>query len=190
MALPVRVSNGSRYSYWLIAATLGTVIFIKQPRLIEHAPHLSNAISPLFAFTLMVTVCAAGCSSSSDPLPSARSSNPLPECPSSPNCERISARYDVSADQLFDGTRNALTALGPVALESDADSMRAHAVYRVALLFKDDVDVVVDSSADGSVLHVRSASRVGHSDLGVNRRRVQRLLIRVDEALTAQAGTD
>jgi uncharacterized protein (DUF1499 family) len=122
-------------------------------------------------------------------LPSARPSNPLPECPSSPNCERISARYDVSADRLFGGTRAALSALGPVALTSDADSLRAHAVYRVALLFKDDVDVAVDSTADGTVLHVRSASRVGHSDLGVNRRRVQRLLARVDEAL-AQDGTD
>lgn len=134
----------------------------------------------------MVALCAAGCSSSSDPLPSARSSNPLPECPSSPNCERISARYDVPADRLFDGTRNALTALGPVSLQSDADSMQAHAVYRVALVFKDDVDVAVDSIADGSVLHVRSASRVGHSDLGVNRRRVQRLLSVVDDSLHGQ----
>jgi len=58
-------------------------------------------------------------------------------------------------------------------------------VYRVALLFKDDVDVAVEPSADGSTLHVRSASRVGHSDLGVNRRRVARFFRAVDEALDA-----
>lgn len=140
--------------------------------------------SSLLLVLLTVAVCATGCSSSSDPLPSAQSANPLPECPSSPNCERVSTGFDVPADRLFDGTRDALTALGPVSLQSDADSMRAHAVYRVALLFKDDVDVAVDSTADGSVLHVRSASRTGYSDLGVNRRRVQRLLSAVNDSLS------
>lgn len=124
-----------------------------------------------------------GCSSSGDPLPDARPSNPLPECPSSPNCERVSTAYDVSADRLFASTRDALAALGPVTLEANADSMRAHAVYRVALVFKDDVDVAVDSTATGSVLHVRSASRMGYDDLGVNRRRVQRLLSAVSDSL-------
>mgnify|MGYP006421077333 CR=1 FL=1 len=147
---------------------------------------MSNVPSALLVVS-MVTVCAAGCSSSSEPLPSTAPDDPLPECPSSPNCERISARYDVPADRLFDGTRRALADLGPVALESKADSMRAHAVYRVALLFKDDVDVAVDSTAGGSVLHVRSASRTGYSDLGVNRRRVQRLLSAVGDALRTQA---
>ena len=125
----------------------------------------------------------AGCSSSDDPLPTAQPSNPLPECPTSPNCERISTAHEVPADRLFTSTRNALAALGPVTLEADADSMRAHAVYRVALVFKDDVDVAVDTTTGGSILHVRSASRVGHSDLGVNRRRVQRLLSAVSDSL-------
>jgi uncharacterized protein (DUF1499 family) len=61
--------------------------------------------------------------------------------------------------------------------------MRASAVYRVALVFKDDVQIAVDSMESGSRLHVRSASRVGQSDLGVNRRRVQRLLRHLEEAL-------
>jgi uncharacterized protein (DUF1499 family) len=138
-------------------------------------------------FSALGILLLVGCSSSGDPLPDAQPSNPLPECPSSPNCERMSADYDVPADRLFADARDALAALGPVTLRADADSMRAHAVYRVALVFKDDVDVAVDSTATGSVLHVRSASRLGYDDLGVNRRRMQRLLSAVGDSIQAPA---
>jgi uncharacterized protein (DUF1499 family) len=48
------------------------------------------------------------------------------------------------------------------------------AEFRSALFrFVDDVDVVADPAL--SVLEIRSASRVGYSDLGVNRKRVERL---------------
>lgn len=39
--------------------------------------------------------------------------------------------------------------------------------------FVDDVEFLVDTAA--GVIHVRSASRAGHSDLGVNRKRVERI---------------
>ncbi len=39
--------------------------------------------------------------------------------------------------------------------------------------FVDDLDLVVDQEA--GVVHVRSASRVGRFDLGVNRRRVEKI---------------
>jgi uncharacterized protein (DUF1499 family) len=37
--------------------------------------------------------------------------------------------------------------------------------------FVDDVEFLLDEGK--SVIHVRSASRVGHSDLGVNRKRIE-----------------
>lgn len=61
--------------------------------------------------------------------------------------------------------------------------MTASAVYRVAWVFKDDVNIAVEAQEHGSVLHVRSASRVGGTDFGVNRRRVRRLLSEMDRAL-------
>lgn len=96
--------------------------------------------------------------------------------------------YDVSADSLFRAVRQALDALGPAALRlPEGAARRADAVYRVALIFKDDVAVEVAPRDDtGSVLFVRSASRVGHSDLGVNRRRVERLLEAVETAVREQ----
>ena len=39
--------------------------------------------------------------------------------------------------------------------------------------FVDDLELLLDE--DARVIHVRSASRVGHSDLGANRRRVEAL---------------
>lgn len=154
--------------------------------LIVPPPVPNSASPPLSTGLLLVGLFAlgligTGCSTPS--LPAAHSSNPLPECPSSPNCERLSQDYDVPADTLFGATTQALDALGPTSLELSPDSMRASAVYRVALVFKDDVDVAVDTTARGSRLHVRSASRVGHSDLGVNARRVDRLLRAIDERL-------
>jgi uncharacterized protein (DUF1499 family) len=49
-----------------------------------------------------------------------------------------------------------------------------HAEFTTPLLrFVDDVEFLADPAA--GVIHVRSASRVGYSDLGVNRRRVRRI---------------
>jgi uncharacterized protein (DUF1499 family) len=108
--------------------------------------------------------------------------SPLPDCPDSPNCEHVARTYgDVSASRLFDAARAALQSLSPTEMDVSPDSMQAHAVYRVALVFKDDVDVAVRE--DGPTLFVRSASRVGYSDLGVNRRRVERFFAALNARL-------
>jgi uncharacterized protein (DUF1499 family) len=55
-----------------------------------------------------------------------------------------------------------------------ADAESLHAEFASWLLrFVDDVDCLVDEAA--GVIHVRSASRVGYSDLGVNRKRVEQI---------------
>jgi uncharacterized protein (DUF1499 family) len=111
---------------------------------------------------------------------------PLSPCPDTPNCERVARAYDVPPDTLYGAAERALEALGPVTLRRPDSSAarRLEAVYRVALIFKDDVDVAVRArDGGGSALYVRSASRVGHSDLGVNRRRVDRFLEAVGTAL-------
>ncbi|QXD14147.1 DUF1499 domain-containing protein [Rhodocaloribacter litoris] len=99
--------------------------------------------------------------------------NPLPPCPASPNCVRLTRLYPVDADTLFARARDALAALGPATL--DAGARRADAVFRV-FVFYDDVALRVEPFGTGSALHLRSASRVGYSDFGVNERRVRRFL--------------
>jgi uncharacterized protein (DUF1499 family) len=54
------------------------------------------------------------------------------------------------------------------------DTYYVHAEFRSRLFrFVDDVELVVDPAAH--LVHFRSASRVGHSDFGVNRRRMEEL---------------
>jgi uncharacterized protein (DUF1499 family) len=60
-------------------------------------------------------------------------------------------------------------------LEVDEALGRIAYVARV-FVFKDDVDIAVTEEDGGTGLVVFSRSRVGHSDLGVNRRRVRTLL--------------
>ena len=66
----------------------------------------------------------------------------------------------------------ALNVTDVASIESDPMARRVDAVFSV-FLFEDDVAVMITPQTTGSALHIRSASRTGYSDLGVNRRRVQ-----------------
>ncbi len=102
-------------------------------------------------------------------------SNPLPPCPSSPNCVRLTRVFAVDADTLFAAARGALEALSPLSVAEDPAARSLDAVFRAGP-FRDDVAVRVTREGNGSALHLRSASRVGYSDFGVNGRRVRRFL--------------
>lgn len=87
---------------------------------------------------------------------------------------------------LFGAVQSTLAAMGPISMNVRPTDRSVRTVFRVALLFKDDVDVAIrpDGPTGGSsVLHIRSASRVGKSDLGVNRRRVDRFFHQLEERL-------
>jgi len=105
----------------------------------------------------------------------------LRPCPTSPNCV-CSEGAEPSIEPL------AYTGNGQEAFRSLLDLIEsqprvdlvtvevayAHAVFRTPLLrFRDDLEVRLDEP--NSVIHVRSASRVGYSDMGANRRRVENL---------------
>jgi uncharacterized protein (DUF1499 family) len=105
----------------------------------------------------------------------------LAACPTSPNC--------VSSQAPDDGHRVApLTYTGPVgdAMKKLTAIVRSlprtavvtdtgtylHVEFTSALFrFTDDVEFLADDAA--KVIHVRSASRLGYSDLGVNRKRIE-----------------
>jgi len=49
-----------------------------------------------------------------------------------------------------------------------------HATYKTPLVgYTDDLELLLDE--DSGVLHIRSASRIGRSDLGANRKRIEAL---------------
>jgi uncharacterized protein (DUF1499 family) len=110
----------------------------------------------------------------------------LRPCPDSPNC--------VNSDEAGRSSSIEPLALAALGVEPDAALARVaeaieatprarvvtlegdylHAEYTSALFrFVDDLEVRLDREA--GVLHLRSASRVGHSDLGANAARVEDL---------------
>ncbi|NNJ94863.1 MAG: DUF1499 domain-containing protein [Halobacteria archaeon] len=107
----------------------------------------------------------------------------LPPCPASPNCVSSQAGNSGQRVEPFAFTMHpdkALARLKQVLQEAPRTTIVAeegsylHAEARSFLFrFVDDVEFKMDT--DNRVIHVRSASRTGFSDLGVNRRRVERL---------------
>lgn len=113
----------------------------------------------------------------------AKSANKLPLCPNSPNCVSTQAAdsdhlvvpfkiigepeaaWAALKKALLDQNRTVITQETDSSLHAEATSL----VFR----FVDDIDAFLDREA--RQIHIRSASRVGYYDLGVNRRRVETL---------------
>lgn len=107
----------------------------------------------------------------------------LTPCPNKPNCVcslDSAAQHAVKPFPILTSPANSLAKLKEIISREPRTEIVTssdgylHAVYTTAILrFKDDVEFLVDAKA--KLIQVRSASRVGHSDLGVNRKRVEAL---------------
>jgi len=106
----------------------------------------------------------------------------LQSCPDRPNfvCSQASGARYVEPFVYRGAAQTALVRLKQILLamprmrivEERTDYLRAESSSRL-FGFVDDVEFLID--AERHVLHVRSASRMGYSDLGVNRRRVEQI---------------
>ncbi len=107
----------------------------------------------------------------------------LAPCPSSPNCvssdtERISHRVEpfrlaAPPFEAWRVLREVVAQLPRTRIVTEGDDY-LHAECQSALLgFVDDLELHLRS--EQGIVAVRSASRLGHSDLGVNRKRVEAL---------------
>lgn len=104
----------------------------------------------------------------------------LPPCPSSPNC--VSSRdpdpsrrvdpipFAGTAAEAREGIETVVRSF-PRAVVVDSSPGGIRAEFRSRLGFVDDVEFRIEEAA--GVIHVRSASRSGYWDFGVNRRRVE-----------------
>jgi len=115
----------------------------------------------------------------------------LAPCPKSPNCvssqsdherHRVSPfRYDSSPESAFSALKRVVRSMERTNIVTETDNY-FHAEFKSALMgFVDDIEFYHDERED--VIHVRSASRVGYSDFGVNRRRVESIRERFNREL-------
>lgn len=108
----------------------------------------------------------------------------LAKCPSSPNCVSTQADnpdqqmpaipFDCHADEMLVRIKDMIQSEFPRATLISESGNYLHFEFKSLIFrFVDDVELFVDDKA--SVVHFRSASRVGHSDLGANRKRMRKI---------------
>ena len=106
----------------------------------------------------------------------------FPPCPDTPNCVSSLAQDHakrVDPFPLRGNTSESLELLTAIIRSIPRATVvtslpdRIQAEFRSLLGFVD--DILFKVSSDGKMIHLRSAARTGHWDLGVNRRRVERI---------------
>lgn len=102
--------------------------------------------------------------------------NPLPPCPGTPNCIRTSKVFKHGMEEIFDAITQVFENEAHNFEVIDPKRIEIHAVYKIPVFgFKDDVDVIMEEQSGSTTVFIRSASRLGAYDLGVNRRRIKRI---------------
>lgn len=143
--------------------------------------------------TLLATGVLSACAGRSPEGLGVRSGQLAP-CPSSPNCvssQDPSGGHSIAPLELSgDPGKEWGRLLSLLEQRSDAtvkesgpDYLRVE--FRTLLGFVDDAEFLLDRTA--RVIHVRSASRLGYSDFGKNRRRIEELRAALQKAGAARA---
>jgi len=108
----------------------------------------------------------------------------LTKCPDKPNC--ICTEFEADVTHYIDPIvftqsndlgilprlKNSIREMGG-SIQSEADDYLAFTFTSSIFKFVDDLEIRIDT--DQNMIHVRSASRVGHSDRGVNKKRIEQL---------------
>jgi uncharacterized protein (DUF1499 family) len=107
-------------------------------------------------------------------------SDRLAPCPSSPNCVSTQAKggyhaippipYSGSREGVLDSLKAVIQKMKRSRITTESPDY-LHAEFRTSLGFVDDVEFYIDQ--EQHLIHMRSASRLGYWDFGVNRRRLE-----------------
>jgi len=114
----------------------------------------------------------------------------LHPCPKSPNCVSTQAtdnkqkidpiRFSGSLDEAKDKIINIINSLKRSKIITNKDNY-IHAEFRTATFkFVDDVEFLFDESE--KIIHFRSRARLGYSDMGVNRKRMDNIRIKYNNS--------
>ena len=156
---------------------------------------MRRLLSKPFAAAIVTTSGLIGCASP-PPKQFTRSADEFTPCSSAPHC--VSSQADKGGSKYVapfaykQATAAAArqTLLDILAASEGATVERAeerfiHATFRSTLGFVDDVTFIVQPEAE--IIDVKSSSRLGYYDFGVNRKRVEQLRARFNAQLAAKA---
>ena len=134
---------------------------------------------------LWIGLFALGCAGTA---PAPTPAGTLPPCPDKPNCvsslapddDHRTEPFTLSGEKGWTALRAAVAAMPRTVIVDERDGyLRAEATSRI-FRFVDDLELLRSGSSDR--VDVRSASRVGHGDMGVNRERVEALRAALEPA--------
>ena len=115
----------------------------------------------------------------------------LSPCPTSPNCVSSQAPPDsshfiapftikTSSSEAWVAIKNILKNQSRTVISKETENVIDAEVTSLVFRFVDDVQILLDKEA--GLIHIRSASRTGHSDLGVNRKRGEQIRTQLQQA--------
>jgi len=142
--------------------------------MLEHRDRLTRGTGLLLGLTSTLLLTACG---SSVPSNIGLNNNQLAPCPDSPNCVSSLSHLPEQAIEPLTASLDQISALLITLDEAQiilSSPTYLHAEFTSSLFrFVDDVEFLWDDQRQ--VTQVRSASRIGYSDLGANRDRIERL---------------
>lgn len=105
----------------------------------------------------------------------------LPPCSNTPNCVSSQATdkphyiapFKISGNPklAWEELRKAIMTHDRMIITHETENTLHAEATSLVLQFVDDIDAILDQEA--GLIHIRSASRMGHSDFGVNRKRIE-----------------
>ncbi len=129
---------------------------------------------PLFTIIVLLTACAG-----EPPQNIGIQNGRLTPCPESPNCVSSFASDETHRIEPIAANLNQIERVLLGLDEANIVSARDAYIYAEftsrIMRYVDDVEFMYDSAA--GVTHVRSASRLGYSDMGANRNRIENIRV-------------
>lgn len=136
----------------------------------------------IYSFLIGMSLLLGACSGRRPETPGVTDGKLAP-CPDSPNCVSSQSddpdhfieplHYEGSRETAREKLLTVIRSMKRVTMIIDQENY-LRMEYRSALFrFVDDVEFFFDPS--NKLIHVRSASRIGYSDLGVNRKRIEQI---------------
>ena len=137
----------------------------------------------LTILSMLISLLTFGACSSSKPEYIGKDMTAPSPCPDSPNCVStlaIDAEHGIKSIAYTGTQEEAHQKITEIILGMDRSEIQAsephyiYATYTTFLMrFVDDVEFFFDDTL--KVIHFRSASRLGYSDMGVNRKRMEKI---------------